>query len=191
MQYLAAARKEKTLTDETVQAWEQLAYYGSFNESIKEHGNNALHNNWNGLSRKMKQRETVLFAYCKVLAENEVIEPLNKLLIPLFKKSPNSDFLKQIRNLPIKRADELIAVVQKHLHKDIHSGKWLSCLGHLAIKTEQYSMAEKAFGSLIKLEDEEYGKQYDRQDLQALAQAHSKQGQYQAADSMWSKANTL
>lgn len=191
VQYLAAARKEKTLTDETVQAWEQLAYYGSFNESIKEHGNNALHNNWNGLSRKMKQRETVLFAYCKVLAENEVIEPLNKLLIPLFKKSPNSDFLKQIRNLPIKRADELIAVVQKHLHKDIHSGKWLSCLGHLAIKTEQYSMAEKAFGSLIKLEDEEYGKQYDRQDLQALAQAHSKQGQYQAADSMWSKANTL
>ena len=52
-------------------------------------------------------------------------------------------------------------------------------------------MAEKAFGSLLKLEHEEYGVQYDRQDLQAFAQVHSKQGQYQAADAMWSKANTL
>ncbi len=191
VQYLAAARKEKTIIDETVQAWERLAYYGSFNESIKKHDSEALFDNWNGLSRKVKQRDTVLFSYCKVLAENEIIEPLNKLLIPLFKKSPSSDFLKQVRNLPIKRADELIPIVQQQLHKDIHSGKWLSCLGHLSMKSEQYSMAEKAFGSLIKLEDAEYGKQYDRQDLQALAQAHSKQGQYQAADSMWLKANSL
>ncbi len=191
VQYIAAARKEKTIIDKAVQAWERLAYYGSFNESIKKHDSEALHNNWNGLSRKVKQRETVLFAYCEVLAENEITEPLNKLLVPLFKKSPSSDFLKQIRNLPIKRADELIAIVQKQLHKNIHSGKWLSCLGHLAMKSEQYSMAEKAFGSLLKLEDAEYGTQYDRQDLQAFAQVHSKQGQFQAADSMWSKANAL
>jgi HemY protein len=191
VQYLAAARKEKTITDETVQAWEQRAYYGSFNESIKQHDSKKLHDNWNGLSRKVKQREVILFAYCKVLAENEVIEPLNKLLVPLFKKSPSNDFLKQIRDLPIKHADELIAIAQKHLHKNVHSGKWLCCLGHLALKSGQYSMAEKAFGSLIKLEDAEYGTQYDRQDLQALAHAHSQQGQYQAADAMWLKASIL
>ncbi|HCM48205.1 MAG TPA: heme biosynthesis protein HemY [Colwellia sp.] len=191
LQYLATARKEKTITDETVQVWEQLAYYGSFNESIKLHDNNTLHENWNGLSRKLKQREAILFAYCRVLAENEVIEPLNKLLVPLFKKSPSNDFLKQIRDLPIKHADELIAIVQKQLHKNVHSGKWLSCLGHLALKSKQYSMAEKAFGSLIKLENAKYGMQYDRQDLQALAHVHSKQGQYQAADAMWLKASTL
>ena len=191
VQYIATARKEKTIIDETVQVWEQLTFYGSFNESIKQHDSKALFDNWNGLSRKVKQREVVLIAYCKVLAENEIIEPLNKLLVPLFKKSPSSDFLKQIRNLPIKSADELIAIVQKQLHKDAHNGKWLSCLGHLALMSKQYSMAEKAFGSLIKLEDGEYGKQYDRQDLQALAQAHSKQGQYQLADSIWSKANAF
>jgi HemY protein len=191
VQYLAAARKEKTITDETVQAWEQRAYYGSFHESIKQHDSKTLHDNWNGLSRKVKQREGILFTYCRVLAENEIIEPLNKLLVPLLKKSPSSDFLKQVRDLPIKHADELIAIVQKQLHKNVHSGKWLSCLGHLALKSKQYSMAEKAFGSLIKLEDAEYGTQYDRQDLQALAHAHSQQGQYQAADSMWSKASTL
>ena len=191
VQHLTLARKEKTITDDTIQTWERLAYYGSFNESIKQHDSKALFDSWNALSRKIKQRETVLFAYCKVLAENEVIEPLNKLLVPLFKKSPSSDFLKKIRTLPIKHADELIAIVQKQLHKNIQSGKWLSCLGHLAMKSEQYSMAEKAFGSLIKLADGKSGKQYDYQDLQALAKVHSQQGQYQSADSMWLKASTL
>jgi HemY protein len=189
--YLATARKEKTINDNIVQAWENLAYYGSFNESIRQHDNQALQDNWQKLSRKIKQREAVLFAYCQVLAEHEITEPLNKLLVPLFKKSPSVEFLKKIRNLPIKRADELILIVQKQLHKDVHSGKWLSCLGHLALTSGQYSMAEKAFGSLIKLEDEDYGKQYDHQDLQALANSHSRQGQYQAADEIWRKASTL
>lgn len=191
VQYLAAARKAKTITDETVQAWQQQAYYGSFNDSIKQYDSKALDDNWNGLSRKVKQQETVLFAYCQVLAENKIIVPLNNLLIPLFKKSPSREFLKKIRNLPIKQADELIGIVQKQLHKNVNSGKWLSCLGHLALMSEQYSMAEKAFGSLIKLVENDHGQQYDRQDLQALAQAHSQQGQYQAADSIWLKASSL
>jgi len=188
---LAAARKEKTIADHTVQAWEKRAYYGSFNESIRLHDKQALQDNWQKLSRKVKQREAVLFAYCKVLAEHDITEPLNKLLVPLFKKSPSTEFLKKIRDLPIKQSDELIAIAQKQLHKDVHSGKWLSCLGHLALVSGQYSMAEKAFGSLIKLEEEDYGKQYDLQDLQALAQAHSHQGQYQAADEVWLKASNL
>jgi len=191
VQHLTAARKEKTISDNMLKGWENIAYYGSFNESIRLHDNQALQDNWKGLSRKVKQREAVLFAYCRVLAEQEITEPLNKLLVPLFKKSPSSDFLKQIRTLPIKHADELITIVQKQLHKDVHSGKWLSCLGHLALVSEQYSMAEKAFGSLIKLEDEDYGKQYDHQDLQALAKVHGQQGQYQAANDIWLKASNL
>ena len=191
VQYLSAARKDKTITDETVQAWQQQAYYGSFNDSIKQHDSKALHDNWHALGRKVKQQETVLFAYCQVLAENKIIAPLNKLLVPLFKKSPSSEFLKKIRNLPIKQADELIVIVQKQLYKNVNSGKWLSCLGHLALMSGQYSMAEKAFGSLIKLAEDDYARQYDRQDLQALAQAHSQQGQYQAADAIWLKASSL
>ena len=191
VQYLAAASKEKTITDETVQAWQRQAYYGSFNDSIKQHDSKALFDNWNALSRKVKQQEAVLFAYCKVLAEHEITEALNKLLVPIFKKSPSAEFLQKIRHLPIKHADELIVIVQKHLHKNVHSGKWLSCLGHLALMSEQYSMAEKAFGSLLKLDEQDYVKQYDKQDLQALAQAHGQQGQYQAANEAWLKASTL
>lgn len=191
IKYLESARKEKTITEARVQTWEKQAFYGSFTDSIVKHDKDNLQANWRGLSRKVKQREAVLFAYCKVLAEHEITEPLNKLLVPIFKKSPSSEFLKQIRSLPIKHADELIAIVQKQLHKNVHSGKWLSCLGHLALVSEQYSMAEKAFGSLLKLEDEDYGAQYDLQDLQALARAHSHQGQYQAANDIWLKASVL
>jgi len=191
IQYLVSARKEKTITDARVKEWEKTAFYLSFTHSIVKHDKDTLQSNWQGLSRKVKQREGVLLAYCSVLAEHEITEPLNKLLIPLFKKSPSSEFLKQIRDLPIKQADELIAIVQKQLHKNVHSGKWLSCLGHLALVSGQFSMAEKAFGSLLKLEDEDYGVQYDLKDLQALAKAHSYQGQYQAANDIWLKASTL
>ncbi|WP_057829886.1 heme biosynthesis HemY N-terminal domain-containing protein [Colwellia sp. TT2012] len=191
IKYLTAARKEKTITDGVLQAWQRQAYYGSFNDIITQHNSKALFDNWQALSRKVKQQEAVLFAYCKVLAENKIIAPINNLLVPLLKKSPSSAFLKEIRSLPITQADELIVIVQKQLHKNVHSGKWLSCLGHLALMSGQYSMAEKAFGSLIKLADDDYGRQYDRQDLQALAQAHSQQGRYQAADSIWLKASAL
>lgn len=188
--YLALARKQKNITDDTVKHWESVAYYGSFNDSIKQQDNDALKENWKKLGRKIKQRESVLLAYTRVLAENDIIEPLNRLLLPIFKKEPSSDFLKQARTLPITHADELISMVQKQLQRHNNSAKWLSCLGHLALMSEQYPMAEKAFGSLLKLE-EEFGKLYDRQDLQALAKAYSKQGLYQAADSMWAKASQL
>jgi HemY protein len=189
VQHLTAARKEKTITESIMHAWEKQAYYGSFTESILQHDSQALQDNWKSLSRKTKQREAILFSYCNVLAEHEITEPLNKLLMPLFKKSPSIEFLKSIRTLPIKQADELIAIVQKQLHKDVNSGKWLSCLGHLAFTSKQYSMAEKAFGSLIKLENEDHGKQYDQQDLVALAKAHGQQGQYQAANDIWLKVS--
>lgn len=191
IQDLNAARKAKGITEETIIAWEKSAYYGSFNDTIVQHDSQALFENWSGLNRKIKSRETVLLAYCKVLAEQEIIEPLNKLLIPLLKKSPSADFLKQIRHLPINHPDELIIIVQKQLNGNPHSAMWLSCLGHLASMSTQYAMAERAFGSLLKLEADNNTSPYDKDDLQTLAQVQSKQGQYQASASTWLKASTL
>jgi HemY protein len=53
--------------------------------------------------------------------------------------------------------------------------------------SEQWSMAEKAFGSLIKLE----GQQYDKQDLHAFAKALTEEGQHQAANEVWVKVHNL
>ncbi len=189
--YLNSARKDNTHTDSRIRAWESQAYYGVFNDLICQHDQVKLTAYWQSLSKKLKHREAILFAYCQVLAEQNIAQPLNKLLLPILKKSPSSEFLKQLRKLPIKQADDLIMQVQKHLHKDIHSGKWLSCLGHLALASNQYSMAEKSFASLVKLEQENFGIQYDLQDLQAFAKAHSAQGQHQSANDVWLKASEM
>ena len=92
-------------------------------------------------------------------------------------------FLKNIRQLPISSADELISAVQKHLHHDQHSGKWLSCLANLAAQAQQYSMAEKAFNSLVNLD----GMQYDITDLKSFAHVLEQQGEYQKANQVLNK----
>ena len=188
---LASARKEKNINDETVQAWETKAYYGAFNDIILNQDQTSLQTYWKALSRKVKQREAVLFAYCQVLAEQNITEPLTKLITPMLKKQPNTRFIQRLRTLPIKQSEPLIALVQKHLHSDNQNAQWLSCLGHLAVMSEQWSMAEKAFGSLVKLEANQQEKQYDKEDLQALAKALTEEGQHQAANEVWVKLNGL
>lgn len=185
--YLTIARKDKTISEETIQAWEEKAFYGAFNHIILQQDQEKLQAYWNSVGRKVKQREAVLFAYCQVLAEQNITDPLIKLISPLLKKQPNARFLKQLRSLPIKQSEPLIAIVQKHLHNNSQSPQWLSCLGHLALMSEQWLMAEKAFGSLVKLE----GQQYDKQDLQAFAKALTEEGQHQAANEVWEKIQNL
>jgi len=185
--YLTIARKENEITDETVQAWEEKAYYGAFTDIISQQDEASLLAYWKSIGRKIKQRETTLFAYCQVLAENKITEPLIKLIIPILKKQPNERFLKHLRSLSIKQNEPLITLVQKNLHHNNQSPQWLSCLGHLALMSEQWSMAEKAFGSLVKLE----GQQYDKQDLQAFAKALTEEGHHQAANEVWVKRESL
>jgi len=185
--HLAAARKVKAITSEKIQAWEKHAYYGVFDELIKQQDQNSLQSYWQKLNRKVKQQEQVIFAYCKVLAEHNITEPLVKLITPQLKNNPSRSFIKQLRTLPIKQAEPLIAIVQKHLHVDNKSPQWLSCLGHLAVMSEQWSMAEKAFGSLVKLDANQQEQQYDQHDLFAFAKALTEAGQFQAANEVFTK----
>ena len=185
--YLVIARKEKSISEEAIKNWESTAYYGAFNHIVTTQDEKSLLNYWKSLGRKIKQREIPLFAYCRVLAEQSITEPLIKLISPMLKNQPKANYLKQLRSLPMKQSEPLIALVQKHLHGDNLNPLWLSCLGHLALMSEQWSMAEKAFGSLIKLE----GKQYDKQDLQAFAKALTEEGQHQAANEVWVKVQAM
>jgi len=180
---LIAARKQKTISDNRVSQWEASAFYGAFNETIRKESTEALTQVWQKLSRKLKQREAILFAYCQVLAENNISEPLSNILLPVVKKGADLHFLQNIRQLPIASADELINVVQKHLHHDQHSGKWLSCLANLAAQAQQFSMAEKAFNSLVNLD----GVQYDTTDLKTFAYVLEQQGHYQKANQVLNK----
>ncbi len=191
IEHLIKARKEKHISSHVIQIWENKAFYGLFSTKILQHDQNALQSYWQKLSKKIKQREEVLFAYCQVLAEQNITEPLTKIIQPILMKSPSHKFLLKLRHLPIKQNEPLIALVQKHLHKDSQSAKWLSCLGHLALMSEQWSMAERAFGSLIKLETIQSDIPYDKEDLQAFAKALSEQEQYKAANEVLVKISEM
>jgi HemY protein len=188
---LTPARKEKSISGEVIQTWEDKAYYGAFNDIIIQQNQENLQAYWKGLNRKIKQHDTVLFAYCQVLAEQNMTEALINLITPILKKQPTVRFLKHLRNLPIKQTEDLIAIAQKKLHNDRHNAQWLSFLGHLALMNKQWSMAEKAFRSLVNLDANQQAKQYDKKDLEALATALTEEGQHQAANEVWLKFNAL
>lgn len=173
VEQLVAARKSKIISEETIEQWESIAFYSVFNQQIQQHDNEALNSYWNNLPRKIKQREQVIYAYCRVLAAHQINQPLSKILLPVIKKGANEKLLKQMRNLPLTSTDELIQAVQKHLHHDQHNAKWLSCLAHLAASSQQWPMAEKAFNSLVQLE----GEQYDKVDLITFAKVLEKQNE--------------
>jgi HemY protein len=183
IEQLVSARKQKTITDEKIAQWEAIAFYGAFSDTIRKESNDSLAQMWQKIARKLKQRESILLAYCQVLAEHKVTEPLNKILLPVIKKGTDDAFLQKIRPLPISATDELMSAVQKHLHHDPHSGKWLSCLANLAAKAQQLPMAEKAFNSLVNLE----GKQYDSIDLLTFSHVLEQQGEYKKANQVLNK----
>ena len=183
IEYLKAARKQKALSASQIAHWEDQAFYQHFSGLIHSKDQTALAAEWQSLPRKIKQRETVLFAYCQVLAEHNIIEPLNDILLSPLKKDASELFLQRVRGLSLHQPDKLIAVVQKHLQADKHSAKWLSILGHLAVAGQQWKMAEKAFSSLSNLE----GEQYQQADLAAFAKALNAQGNLLAANQLYGK----
>jgi HemY protein len=178
VEQLVAARKQKTINSEKIALWEATAFSGVFNEKITKESQEALAQYWQNLSRKLKQNEAILLAYCHVLAKHKITAPLTKILLPAFKKGGDDAFIKSTRTLPLSSVDELISATQKHLHKSPHSAKWLSALAHLSTNSQQWLMAEKAFNSLVHLE----GEQYDKLDLQVFATVLAQQGEHQKAN---------
>ena len=170
---LVAARKSKTLEHDKIAQWEAEAFTGVFKQQIEQKSSQSLTDYWNGLSRKIKQREPIILAYCQILAQHSITQPLTTILLPIIKKGANEHLLKQIRLLPLTATNELTQAVQKHLHHDQTSAKWLSCLAHLAVADKEWDRAEKAFNSLVNLS----GDQYDRIDLKTFATVLEKQGQ--------------
>ena len=180
---LNSAQKQTSINLKTITQWQQQAFYGAFNSQIKQHDSNALMDYYQQLPKKVKQSETIVFTYCQVLAENQVNAPLAKLLLPIIKKGAAIDVLKAFRTLPITQADELMAAAQKHLHSAPQNPLWLSLVAHFATASQQWSLAEKAFNSLVDLEE----KQYDKVDLLTFSHVLEHQGQLEKANQVLRK----
>ena len=184
IEYLVRARKEKLISDTEVCDWEARAFNGQFNHIIKTQSNDALNQYWQNLPRKVKQRDTVIASYAHVLASHEIHQGLDKVLLPLIKPGTNADLLKQLRTLPLTKADNLISGVQKILQKQPENGVWLSYLGHISGQTKQWEMSCKAFYSLTQLAHYHF----DKADYQMFATAMMQMNKVEEANKLLLKA---
>ncbi|WP_286263557.1 heme biosynthesis HemY N-terminal domain-containing protein [Thalassotalea atypica] len=150
IEWLNKARKEKSIDNDKVIQWEKAAFTGHLNLLITATDRDALFSYWQKLPRKLKQNHTVLLAYCQVLAEHKIIEPLEKLILPVVKKGADTSLINGIKALPLSSCDDLIIAVEKHLHKNPEEQHWLSCLGHFAYAGQKLTLAEKAFNTLYQ-----------------------------------------
>jgi HemY protein len=182
--YLVKARKQKAITEQRITDWEKCAFTGKFNELMVKTDQQALLSYWAKLPRKLKHTDVIIFAYCQQLAQHHIIEPLNKLLLPGFTFIADEQFLKNVRTLPLNRPQALIDQVQKLLHKDPQSIKWLSCLGFLAFAGRQYDMSAKAYGSAYVQSPESL----DKADLTFYAKALIAKGQPEPANQLLMRA---
>ena len=98
-------------------------------------------------------------------------------MLPILKKDPSQTLLRAFQQLPVHQGEALIAQVQKQLGKHDQEAKWLSYLGHLALNSGQWQMAERAFNSLLTQEESNY----NASDLEALANALSQQEKFEQA----------
>jgi HemY protein len=177
--FIAKARKAKDGNTTKVQRWIQLAFEGKFNELLKQQSNDALHNYWQSLSRKDKQNDDIIIAYCRVLAKANINEPLEKLLIPVIKKGVNQNLINQIKLLPLHKPTALLSAVQKHLQSSPQNSLWLSCLGHLAASNQDWPLAERAFNSLLNSGDDT--SQNDDVDIATFGHVLTAQGKFEQA----------
>ncbi|MGJ8691773.1 MAG: heme biosynthesis HemY N-terminal domain-containing protein [Thalassotalea sp.] len=179
IEYLPKALKDKNITQVKINRWCQQAFLGHFSHLLKTGGQAQLEKYWLSITKKLKQQQEVVFAYCYVLAQHGLNNKLEEYLLPSFKFNADADYLKRIRELPLNNVDSLLNEAQKHLHKDPHSVKWLGCLGFLAYTCHQYDMAVKAYASLLKLDQG-----FDQQDRLFYAKALIAKQEYQQANQL-------
>lgn len=148
--YLEKARKEKQIDNAKITVWESMIYQGKFTQLFQSGGELKLTEYWQKLSKKLRQQETIVLAYCHVLAQFNMSTQLTNILLPHFKFSASTAFIQAIRKLPIRKADDLILATQKHLKKDPNNTTWLSCLGFLAYASNEHEMARKAYHRLLQ-----------------------------------------
>lgn len=177
--YLPQAEKNKTLAPAVLYRWQHQAFLGQFELLITQGDQRKLVNYWQDLARKIQHKQSVVLAYCHVLAKHQLTQSLEQVLLPALKFDASMEFVKQLRFLPIGQCQGLINLVQKHLHKDNHSTQWLSCLGFLAFADKQFDMAAKAYASLFHQESG-----YDQQDALLYAQVLMAKNEHQQANQL-------
>ena len=179
--YLSQAYKAKNISEMYIADVEYSAYLGRFSELLDSQSSHDLFNYWKELSRKQKHKNAIVFAYCKVLAQHQLTDSLEALLLPQLKFNANETFIKKLRELPVFSSLTLIKAVQKHLQKDPENTKWLSLLAFLTFANKQLDLSIKAYTHLFS-----NASYQDKQDAELYVKALILKDEHQLASKVMS-----
>lgn len=173
-EYLQKVRKDKSIEPMKVYQWDIKTFTGLFNQIVTETNTDALISHFNGLSRKEKQSEGIVLAYITCLNKHGLPDKIDSVVAPLLKKGTNEVFINHYKLLPIKHSQNSINIVQKILVKNPENVMWLSTLAHMCYANKEFEKSNKAFCTLLKIEQ-------NPDDLQGYAKVLEQIGEYQQA----------
>ncbi|WP_394173818.1 heme biosynthesis HemY N-terminal domain-containing protein [Thalassotalea litorea] len=178
IEYLRDARKDKAIDDTQIEQWETLAFTGYFQELISEHSVHDVEQYFSNLSRKERNRESIILAYANVLGEHGLTDKLEDLVLPLLKKQPSQAFINGLKDISMPHSPKVMTAIQKHLQKEPDDPVWLSAFAYACVASRDWEKARKAFVSLLKV----------RQlpdDLQAYAKVLQTLGEHEQANRVY------
>ncbi len=95
--YLPKAEKNKKVNQALLYRWQYQAYLGQFEHLITQGDQTKLVNYWQDLARKIQHKQSVVLAYCHVLAKHQLTQSLEQVLLPALKFDASMEFVKQLR----------------------------------------------------------------------------------------------
>ncbi len=147
--YLPKAYKAKVFNLKEMYDIEFKVYQGHFLTVINEKAIDGLTSLWKTLSRKEKNKQSIVLAYCNVLVEQELPEPVEALILPLLQIDSDESLIIALKQLPIKMNTKLFKIVQKYVQKAPENTMWLSYFAFLAFHSEQLDVAIKTYSQLF------------------------------------------
>lgn len=183
IELLTDLTKDKTLAQDTVTQWRLQAFSGHFEHLVTTESISSVSKYFKSLSRKERQNEGIILAYANSLNAHGLTNQLEDLVLPCIKKDASPTFINMLKVLPIKNSQHLIASIQKILLKQSDNVIWLSALAHLCAANNEHDKAQKAFITLLKL-------QQNSDDLKRYAELLETMGEHQQANRVYQELLT-
>jgi HemY protein len=180
---LKGINKDKTLAINTVSQWQLQAFSGYFEHLVKSESISSVSKYFKALNRKERQNEGMILAYANSLNTHGLTDQLEDLVLPFIKKDASPTFINMLKSLSIKNSQHIIANIQKILQKQSDNVLWLSALAHLCAANNEHDKAQKAFVTLLKL-------QQNPDDLKRYAELLETMGEHQQANRVYQELLT-